>query len=269
MQAIEKKRYRILEERKSLVDDKSFLRYSYWKCRLFKNGLAKKYQGCLIKIATVKLKSSQLQLENLPADKKQNQEAIHSLEEALEECARQMAYLDSKFAVERELFKEAKAIAIADALEEAEPLYKREDYQKLLMELGTPVLVRLLWAQDQGKYLIKKHYFDYDCWLFRSLSCESYDENYGLQQKYDYRLEREIEEIRNMLEVPHRVGWERKVEAFLDGGANAALLYVVTSEVMLAVPGLQPIGLAVFAIQQSISWGEYLCDYKNYCKKKR
>lgn len=123
--------------------------------------------------------------------------------------------------------------------------------------LGTSVLVALLWAQDQGDYLITKHYGGYFCNVMRSSVCYYYGNNRRTRDKYYYRLEREINTIRDLLGVPHPIGWEEQVSHFLYGGAKAGALVVTGEAIISAIPGLNIVAVGVggiYACYKGIEW---------------
>lgn len=126
-------------------------------------------------------------------------------------------------------------------------------------KIGTSVLVALLWAQDQGKNLFKNHhddcnesYPDVDIAI-----CHREDENSKLMDKYYKRLDSEIDTIRDLIGVPHPLGWEEQVPHFLYGGIKSGVLIGVLGKTMAVIPVLQPIALgagAVYGLYKGIQW---------------
>ncbi len=140
-----------------------------------------------------------------------------------------------------EEFEEQADQALQDA-KDFKKAYYRGDFNgrnDVKQSLGGSALMRLLFAQDQADYLVSKHYIDYSCWAFRSLSCDYYNKNCKLRNYYYEDLQNNINEIRKILRVPQAAGWEDQVASFLQGGVHSYVLMEVGAgavELVNAIP---------------------------------
>jgi len=197
-----------------------------------------------------------------------------------EERSAMFKALKSLLDQEKEEIKQEKALRYAQSKAKSEAYHQalnewkqgmeaeltQSQFQALLQQAGGIVLVNLLWAQDQADYLLTKHFFKYSCWLFRGSACHFYNANKALRNQYYDQLEQEIKLLRDMIGVPHPLGWEERIPHFLAGGAEAAVL-LATGEALMLIPGLQPIALGVAFFKGAFDFAVSLREQK-YCPEK-